>query len=156
MLFKLPQEIQDKIFLLLDWDTLSKTRELQSDYVKHRTESYDINHIIQTGNLENLKWLFTEEIFNDIRYSFINCIFNDAIENDKFEIVKWMLYKFKKHPSGLFDFFTFNRAVENGNLEIMKLLLENSCPLNFLVFETATQKGNPEIIQWLCDNGCPK
>ena len=35
---KLPQEVIDNIFLYCDYDTLEKTRHLQSNYVKQYTE----------------------------------------------------------------------------------------------------------------------
>lgn len=58
MLDKLPQEIQDKIFLYLDHEDLKKCREMQSDYVKEITESNNYEDAIRRRNSKNVLRLF--------------------------------------------------------------------------------------------------
>jgi len=53
----LPIEIWDKIWLLCDAETLKKTRELQSNYIKKITEFFTFNDAAINGNFENMKWL---------------------------------------------------------------------------------------------------
>jgi len=54
---KLPQELQDKIYLYLDFETLKKTRTYQSNYVKRITKFNIVNDAAKFGNLDNMKWL---------------------------------------------------------------------------------------------------
>lgn len=53
----LPQEIQDQIFLHCDWETLEKSRDLQSEYIKNKTKYNNTKEAALNGNLENIKWL---------------------------------------------------------------------------------------------------
>lgn len=52
---KLPQEILDKVFLYLDWKTLTYTRKIQSDYVKKITEFEYAEIAAFNGNIGNMK-----------------------------------------------------------------------------------------------------
>ena len=54
----LPQEIQDKIFLLTDFKTLENTRVLQSKYVQNCTHFDNYYQAIYNHNVENVKWLY--------------------------------------------------------------------------------------------------
>ncbi len=53
----LPQELIDKIFLYLDYDTLVNCRELQSEFVKSTTHYANLEDAARNGNLKALKWL---------------------------------------------------------------------------------------------------
>lgn len=55
----LPQEIQDKIFMLMDYKDIKETIELQSDYVKRCTEYSSIDEAVKSGNLYCIKYLFS-------------------------------------------------------------------------------------------------
>jgi hypothetical protein len=53
-IYKIPQEIEDQIFLYLDFETIEITREFQSDYVKQRTKTYSIKTAAKDGNLDEM------------------------------------------------------------------------------------------------------
>lgn len=56
-MFDLPQELQDMIMLKLDMDTLKRTRELQSEYVKESTRSMSLYLAEAYMNKRNVRWL---------------------------------------------------------------------------------------------------
>jgi hypothetical protein len=53
----IPQELEDKVFLYLDFETLENTRIIQSYYAKKTTKFKDINDATLNNNLDNMKWL---------------------------------------------------------------------------------------------------
>ena len=113
----MPQELQDKIFLYLDFKTLKNTRAVQSYYVKKTTEFKDINVAAQNGNLDNMKWLLE----NGCPWG--KFTFYTATKNGNLDNMKWLL------ENGCpWNASTFGNAAENGNLDNMKWLLENGCP----------------------------
>jgi hypothetical protein len=80
----LPQELQDKIFLYLDYDTLKNCRELQSDFVKFTTQYSNYNDAIEGDNLKALKWLKEKgDTWNRYTYTI-------ALENGNREILEWL------------------------------------------------------------------
>jgi hypothetical protein len=80
----LPIELQDKIFLYLDFKTLKNTRILQSSYVKKTTESKTMFIAAENGNIDNMKWLLDNGfILNE--YTFILAAKNGNLEN-----IKWL------------------------------------------------------------------
>lgn len=81
---KLLQEIQDIIFLNLDYISLDKTRELQSDYIKKVTQRGEISKVALDGNLENMKWLKEQGCTLD------TLTFVCAVQNGNLENVKWL------------------------------------------------------------------
>ncbi len=54
---QLPQELQDIIFLYLDFSTLEKCREIQSEFVKSTTMYNNLEDAAKNDNLKNTKWL---------------------------------------------------------------------------------------------------
>src|SRR6478736_2207739 len=72
----LPTDIWNKIWLsFVDEETLMNTRELQSDYVKKRTESFSMQDAARNGNLVNLKWLLAN------KYEFCKSTFSLAAKH---------------------------------------------------------------------------
>jgi hypothetical protein len=55
---KLQQDLQDKILLELGWNTLNKTRKIQSLYVQRITQYDCIEEAAKYGNLPNMRWLY--------------------------------------------------------------------------------------------------
>ena len=53
-MFVLPQELQDKIFMYLDSDSLKVTRELQSSFVQKYTEFDTLEEAVENGNTANV------------------------------------------------------------------------------------------------------
>lgn len=114
---KLPQEILDKVFLYLDWNTLSNTRKIQSDYVKKITEFEHAEIAAFDRNISNMKWLIYNRDITDVslRYAFKYVMYNDDIET-----VKWFLdsrYKPYKQNKYIIDL-----AERFGNPEMIALV----------------------------------
>ena len=65
-MFMLPQEIQDKIFLYLNFVDLENTREFQSMHVKQITKYNNYIDAILNRNLENIQWLYYNHYEIDI------------------------------------------------------------------------------------------
>ena len=80
----LPQEIQDKIFLEVDFETLKRTRELQSNYINKVTMYDSIREAAKYGNLENMKWLKEQGCPWD------SYTFKYAARNGNLENMKWL------------------------------------------------------------------
>ena len=150
----LPQEIQDKIFLYLDYNTLEKTRVLQSDYVKKITR-YD-NYIdavndstdrkwinnngvweaSKKGNLDNIKWLLSNKVAVNDNFSFdgevalhddiFHLMFENAKKNDNYEIIKWMLKNLN-----FYDMHYIYDIGRDKGFEYLKILCEGVSDLDF-------------------------
>jgi hypothetical protein len=56
-IFRLPQELEDQIFLYLDYFTLVECRHLQSEFVKTTTQYHSPRLAVLNGHLKNLKWI---------------------------------------------------------------------------------------------------
>jgi hypothetical protein len=108
---QLPQELQDKIFLYLDYDTLKKCRELQSEFVKSTTQNANFEDAARNGNLRNLKWLKNK----GNPWTYFTFIF--AVENENLEILKWL-----KNQGCPWDTFAFSYAAEKGQLSGFKMV----------------------------------
>lgn len=80
-------------------------------------------------------------------------LYDEAIEQDDFEFVKWLV---KNKCS--FGMFTFTQAVRFGNLDICKFLFTNSCPFDYLTMSNGATHSSINndltIIKWLKLNGC--
>lgn len=134
---KLPQEIQDKILLKLDWETLERSRDLQSEYVKNRTQFKTITEAALHGNLENMKWL------KSIGCHWDTDVFAVAAAKGNLEIMKWL-----RENDCPWDFRPFSYATRQGNLENMKWLYSNDCIPYFDAY-----KAYPENVRWLKEVG---
>lgn len=76
---KLYDDVKDIIFLYLDIDTLRKTRQYQSKYVKKVTETFILKEAILAGNLANVKWILNNELV-------------EKNKDDKLHPFKWVDY----------------------------------------------------------------
>jgi len=141
----LPQEVIDKIFLYLDFETLSKTREIQSDYIQSITSYSTLCYAALNGNLANMKWIlsYTTDYILD-EYVIIDAAYNGNLCN-----IKWL------HSIGCpWNEDTFNYAIINGNLENIKWLFYKGCPYNkeFGLIK-AIRNQSLENMMWLISNG---
>jgi len=87
--WKLDIYITDEIFLYLDFETLQKTRILQSKYVKNVTAYSDISIAASHGNLANMKWLLENDYIFD-EYEFRKA-FSNAAEHGNLANMNWLL-----------------------------------------------------------------
>lgn len=138
--YKLPQEIEDKIFLYLDYKTLSKARDLQSGYVKRITQFYNIYEAAKVGNLVNIKWVLNGE-FIYTGNALLMAVYSGNLNN-----MKWI---YENTKCGYYTYDIFGEAVRNGNLDNMKWLLEVGFKLNSSLLEQAVNKGILDNIKWI-------
>ena len=131
---------------------------LQNNTIKLSRKNY-MRYAIESGNLENMKWLKTNgcgfdgnQVATKDHMSWLQdngCHFNSAATNGNLENMKWL--KLNGCP---FNFSTFNYAARNGNLENMKWLKSNGCHFNYSTFYEAAKYGNLDNMKWLFENGC--
>ena len=142
ILFKnLPNEINDKIFLYLDFESLEKTRIFQSNYVKKVTQYETLLEAVRNGNLDNIKHLCKKDHVWD-KYTFPYASINGNLDN-----MKWLLINGCPWNIG-----TFVYAIMNGCLENICWLYENKCPWDERVFLCAMLHNNPKVNKWLKNN----
>jgi len=141
----LPQEIIDKIFLYLDFKTLSETREIQSDYIQCVTAWSTLCYAALTGNLTNMKWLLSYT--TDYRLN--EYVITNAANHGNLHNIKWL------HSIGCpWNGDTFNYAIINGNLDNMKWLFHNKCPYDKEYgLLKAIRNHSLENMMWLIANG---
>lgn len=146
----LPQELEDQIFLYLDFKDLEATRPLQSEYVKRITKYQTLNEAIENKNDDCLKYLLEQEyieiffilenlLFNCIRWSNISA-FNIIFLRTKRTSCKFLLKslvcistrhrnsKFLKHIISLGGEIESEIVIEEGvnikNVEFLNTVLE--------------------------------
>lgn len=175
----LTQDIIDMIFLYCDWDTLDKTRNLQSNYVKNITEYNDMKYAALYGNFTNLKWLY----FNgSILY---HNVFEYAAKNTKsniIEILSWLKEKKCPYRSETlyynymhinidilrwlnnnvipFDDFECNYKlvdfyINDTSFDIIKYLDKNNGIFTKDMYVYAIMLNDFDLIKWLNKNNCP-
>jgi hypothetical protein len=140
----LPQELLDKIFLYLDYDTLVNCREIQSEFVKSTTHYNCCKDAAINGNLKALKWLKEQ-----------GCPWNEntfgvAVKNGNIDTLVWL-----KENGCPWNSWTFVSAAEHGDLKVLEWLKENGCPWDRYTFVIAALCRNLEILNWLKEQGCP-
>lgn len=170
---QLPNEIQDQIYLFLDYETLENSRELQSEYIKKVTKWDDYEKAIRDRNLDNVKWLYYQQKlkpkathlqtaarlgqFEIMKFLYsVNCPMNmyvsqAAAQFGDLEILKWTV-KILNHSGSV----VFNAAASSGNLEIMKWLHEIKLTMTERTFICAIQNGNLDNLKWLYSVDCPR
>lgn len=163
----LPQEIQDKIFLTLSpygpgFETLERTRVLQSNYVKKVTEFDNINDAAKANNLDNMKWIYKYTfyqnanetiIYNETRFTMqIVAEFGNA--KNIINILEWLKDKTIFRNEFIFELAARNKNTTAG-LIIMKWLYENKCPWDESIFICAAKNGDLDNMKWLHKMGCP-
>ena len=143
---KLPQELQDTIFLLCDANLLENTREFQSKYVQECTEYFSFNNSL---NRHNLKWLFNQSIRLGI-YMHDRVFLLASINND-IEIIKFI---FKPNRiSMIYQLNGFNAVVSNGNLKNVHVLHDIGVNYNFdKALGISKRKKRYIITEWLLQN----
>ena len=163
-------DIENIIFQYLDFETLEKTRHLQSDYVKMVTKYGTILSAIANNNIANLKWL------KSIGYEFPLTAFLYAILSGNYSTLLWLeenncpkngkevIYAACIGNLEFVKFFfkrgykcddAFYYAADKGHLNIMKWFLENGFKLDETIFTAAAKNGNLDNIKWLYENRCP-
>lgn len=175
----LTQDIIDMIFLYCDWDTLNKTRKLQSNYVKNITEYNDMKYAALYGNFKNLKWLY----FNgSILY---HNVFEYSAKNTKsniIEILSWLkekkcpyrsetLYYNYMHihidilrwlnnnvvPFDDFDcdYKIVDIYINDTEFNLIKYLDKNNGIFTKDMYVYGIIGNNTNLIKWLNENNCP-
>ena len=87
----LPEKIRNRIFLYCDFTSLEKTRELQSDYVKHVTQSGNIKEAIKKGNIINIRWLRRRYYPWYVLYPWNTYLFLHTILHGNLGITRWLI-----------------------------------------------------------------
>ena len=176
----LPEDIWRAIFLTYcDYESLVKSRRLQSKYVQMCTAFGDMDDAIEANNLINLKWIQNRiGVQQMLKMSGNFGSFLDwAVECGNLEIMMWLRkvgcvwseytfqlaaecgnqtnMKWLKKIGCPWDRYTFHAAVENENLGSMIWLKENECPWDCETFEAAVVCGNLVNLKWLKENECP-
>jgi hypothetical protein len=111
----LPQELQDKIFMYLDYSTLVECRELQSPFVHKWTEFDTLDKAVKNGNTNNVKYLIEQRKILE-RDIVIVCY---AKMYNQDEILKYLNENRNNHPY-INRMFLFDEMVENGKKTYMK------------------------------------
>lgn len=147
------QEIQDKIFLELGpfegFETLERTRELQSQYVQNCTKFNTYNEAILNNHvaatvLDNVKWL-----------KYWSCPFDEYTSSEATTIGNLELLKYLHEVGCPINQETMHCAIRFGDLEIIKYLhIVTKCYWNSGSFWSAICKQDLNIIKYLHDNGC--
>lgn len=139
----LPVEIWDMIFLNLDYETLRKTRKLQSDYVKKATKFNVMNDAAKEGNYENMIWLKK----NGCKYDTFD--FSYAAKVGGLKVIK--ILKENDFPwDGWVSWF----AAKKCDIETLTWLKENGCPIFYYdATRFAIEKNNVEMLRWIHENG---
>lgn len=136
-MLNLPIEIQDKIFLYLDYESLQNTRDFQSEYVLSKTKFCTYREAILDNNLENIKWLYNKDHIETNLHEDKGQYTRDYLP---FEVALWDFI-----PRGTSDtdelsmdsakvryrkecIFLLVNAIKNGNQEIIKWILEHKYP----------------------------
>ena len=120
----------------------------QEDNNDENDELYHVN--------KSVKWLISNDIFNEISYGFI---IENACDNNKREMVMWILFVSeninKKHYIE-----SFLKCCKTGNIEMAKILYKSNDEIfdydcNQEYFSMACEHGNYDFIKWflkLCPN----
>ncbi len=82
-MFVLPQELQDKIFMYLDYSTLVDCRELQSSFVQKCTEFDTLYEAVKNGNTYNVIKLIKQGEIPDIDLIWVATAYKHT------DILKW-------------------------------------------------------------------
>ena len=105
----IPLPVIESILLETDYNTLQNTRELQSEYLRKKTQHNTYKDSIKNNNLINMKWL------HDNGRLWEHWTFISAVESGNLEIMKWL------HENGCpMHEDTLQYAAKHGNLENMK------------------------------------
>jgi hypothetical protein len=113
----LPQELQDQIFLWLDYETLCETRAFQSRHIKKCTQFSNYRDAIQNNNILNMEWLLERGRPWSWRTFYI------AAKSGNLDIMKWL-----KKNGCPWNSDTFYMATDFGNQQVIKWLIDNGCP----------------------------
>jgi len=172
----LSQDIVDMIFLACDMDELSRTRTIQSDYVKELTEYNDMKYAALYGNFMNLKWLYKK---GAILY---HSVFQYAAKNTKpnaIQILTWLKEKNCPHSSDMLYYSYMHIPID-----ISRWLNHNICKFGGCYYNAITEYINDsefdlvkyhknmgvftedmyvyavitddfDAIKWLYENDCP-
>ncbi len=111
----LPQELQDKIFLYLDYSTLVDCKELQSPFVQKYTEFDTLYEAVKNGNTNNVKYLIEQR---KILERDIDIVSHAKMYNQD-EILKYLNENRNKYPY-INRMFLFDEIVENSTKIFMK------------------------------------
>ena len=141
----LPVELQDKIFLYCDFNTLKKTRELQSKYIKDLTKFDNYTDAIRAKNLDCMKMLYRSGF--DIPGSSIK----ELLKTGTLEMVIWF-YEVDYH----INYHFMELVACNPDVRVIDFLF-NKLNVKLLagnIFRNAVRCGNLEVVKWLHGHNC--
>lgn len=136
--FNLPIEIQDCIWLYLDYNMLESFRKYQTDYVKNKTRYKSLLMAKQNNNLPNIIWLKSRlKTCLPVNENIVKAIMNHSLESIKlFKIddlpknvvnmcvnYKKFLYKFKCYFGQIKNLIEFNDTKQDFD-NIIKYLTD--------------------------------
>lgn len=146
MFLKLPQEIQDDIFLLLDFETLERFRPLQSDYVKNITECGTFLDAAEFGTIENIKWL----LYN--KYPYDENVFAYVALRGNIKDMQWLYDNNFPRNEKTFEYACHS---SDNRVELFNWLKEREFPMDIMMLENALFYSNADNLNWLKENNAP-
>jgi hypothetical protein len=109
-----------------------------------------ITEFVDRGSLDHIKWLMNRG-FVSSEQSVLR-----AIENDKEEILKWLINPDYGTPVQL-SHRILQCAIYYGNMKYIKWLINRGCPMaDCLYMEAMLKKNSTKIMDLLWESGCPK
>lgn len=128
---KLPQEIIDIIFLYLPYNTLKRTREIQTDWVKNYTFHESIYKCVKFKNKKNLIWLIKNN------YPLDSVLFERVIGTYNLEFLKFL--KLNGCP---WDENSIISSLIHCKMDIFNWLVNSGCPFSYKSINHAKNLGN--------------
>jgi hypothetical protein len=134
---------------------------------------YPVLDVLGASDVLESKLMDIKVNFSDIKYRYMKDIYENLIENEHHEMLKYLFHIHQKLSILDFDEFIYTNelpclAVYYGNLECLKFFHNNGCKLDEDVFESAhygiyegyyriqhyVQKNHIDCIKYLFDNDC--
>lgn len=164
----LPQEIQDKIFLMNSFEDLENSREFQSEYVKNTTQFDNYDEAIEANNLNCMKWLHSKGNKLEQRYFdrvidlggnleilewlySVDCVHNPHHKYSLYKITELNILKLVNEKGMDFDHkYVLRRAMDRSDFETMNWItgtlgwLPDPGDLSFATYEC-----NLQVLNWL-------
>ena len=148
----LPCDVTHEMFIkYCDHDSLCNTRELQSTRVRRCTQFKDMEKAIKAGNLENVKWISSQNDEWKEKKKADNCL-RCAVEGGHLDCLRWLFHALQGCScEGMW--WLYGDAAMGGHVEICIWLMENGCLFNSFSFDFVIRVGNIEVMEWCLQNG---
>lgn len=154
---RLPVELEDKIFLYLEYDDLERTREFQSEYIRHLTQFKYFADCIRYKNDECLRFLLTRKKrdLETMRSTIDVCInYNNF---SAFDILMDFLKKMITTPQDFDDtlYRILKLCIDSRNSKFMRHI-NNFSPLmkgEMVIFKQKITASNIEFLESVLELG---